>query len=136
MALFIILNSPMTMLPGSPSDYNREKECTDFLAKIPVEWDETRLLQGKISKYTVLARRAGDEWHIGAITNDDPRTIELPTDFLKPGKYNIEIIEDGINAGTAATDYKLVRRQINAGETLTLKLAPGGGWLARITPEK
>ena len=135
MALFVILNSPMTMLPGSPSDYYREKECTDFLAKIPVEWDETKLLMGKISKYTVLARRSGTEWHIGAITNDDPRTLELSTDFLKPGKYQVEIIEDGINAGTAATDYKLTRHQINAGETLTLKLAPGGGWLARITPE-
>lgn len=136
MAMFIILNSPMTMLPGSPSDYYREKECTDFLAKIPVEWDETRLLAGKISKYTVLARRSGTEWHIGAITNEDQRIIELSTDFLKPGKYQIEIIEDGINAATAATDYKLSQRQINAGETLKLELAPGGGWLARITPEK
>lgn len=135
MALFIILSSPMTMLPGSPSDYYQEKECTDFLAKIPVEWDETRLLAGKISKYTVLARRSGNEWHIGAITNDDERTLELSTDFLKPGKYRIEIIEDGINARTAATDYKLSGRQLNAGETLKLKLAPGGGWLARITPE-
>lgn len=135
MALYIILNSPMTMLPGSPSDYYRERECTDFLARIPVEWDETRLLEGKISKYTVLARRAGAEWHVGAITNGDPRTIELTTDFLKPGKYRIEIIEDGINAGTAATDYKLLRRRINAGETLKLNLAAGGGWLARITPE-
>ena len=125
----------MTMLPGSPSDYHQEKECTDFLAKIPVEWDETRLLAGKISKYTVLARRSGNEWHIGAITNDDERTLELSTDFLKPGKYRIEIIEDGINASTAATDYKLSGRQLNAGETLKLKLAPGGGWLARITPE-
>jgi alpha-glucosidase len=134
MALFVILNSPMTMLPGSPSDYYREKECTDFLAKIPVEWDETRLLTGKIGKYTVLARRSGADWHIGAITNDDPRTLELSTGFLKPGKYYIEIIEDGINARTAATDYKLSRRQISAGETLKLDLAPGGGWLARITP--
>lgn len=135
MALFIILNSPMTMLPGSPSDYRREEECTDFLAKIPVEWDETKLLTGKIGKYTVLARRAGTTWHIGAITNDDKRTIELSTDFLRPGKYNIEIIEDGTNAATAATDYKLSRRQINAGEILKLAMAPGGGWLARITPE-
>ena len=134
MALFIILSSPMTMLPGSPSDYYREEECTDFLAKIPVEWDETRFLDGEIGKYTVLARRSGVEWHIGAITNDDPRTIELPTDFLKPGRYDIEIIEDGINASTAATDYKLLRRQIKAGELLKLQLAPGGGWLARITP--
>ena len=135
MALFIILSSPMTMLPGSPSDYYQEKECTDFLAKIPVEWDETRLLAGKISKYTALARRSGNEWHLGVITNDDERILELSTDFLKPGKYRIEIIEDGINASTAATDYKLSGRQLNAGETLKLKLAPGGGWLARITPE-
>lgn len=135
MALFVILNSPMTMLPGSPSDYYREKECTDFLAKIPVEWDETKLLMGRISKYTVLARRSGDEWHIGAITNDDRRTLELSTGFLKPGKYQVEIIEDGINAGTAATDYKLYRRELNAGETLKLTLAAGGGWLARITPQ-
>ncbi|HRQ52082.1 MAG TPA: glycoside hydrolase family 97 catalytic domain-containing protein, partial [Agriterribacter sp.] len=136
MALFVILNSPMTMLPGSPSDYYREKECTDFLAKIPVEWDETRLLNGRIGKYTMLARRAGADWHIGAITNDDRRTLTLSTDFLKPGKYHIEIIEDGINAGTAATDYTRSQRNINAGETLKLTLAPGGGWLARITPEQ
>lgn len=135
MALFVILNSPMTMLPGSPSDYYREKECTDFLAKIPVEWDETRLLTGKIGKYTVLARRSGNDWHIGAITNDDARTLDIPTDFLKPGKYQIEIIEDGVNARTAATDYKLSRFHIRAGEILKLKMAPGGGWLARITPE-
>jgi alpha-glucosidase len=136
MALFVILSSPMTMLPGSPSDYYREQECTDFLAKIPVEWDETRLLAGKIGKYTALARRAGTEWHVGAITNDDERTLELRTDFLKPGTYHIEIIEDGINARTAATDYKLSERKIEAGEILKLTLAPGGGWLARITPEK
>jgi len=136
MALFVILNSPMTMLPGSPSDYYREKECTDFLAKIPVEWDETKLLDGKIGKYTVLARRAGNDWHVGAITNEDARTIELSTGFLKPGTYTIEMIEDGINAGTAATDYKLSRRKINAGETLKLELAPGGGWVARFITEK
>jgi len=134
MALFVILNSPMTMLPGSPTDYNKEKECTDFLARIPVEWDETRLLTGKISKYTVLARRNGNDWHIGAITNDDARTVSIKTDFLQPGQYQLEFIEDGINAATAATDYKLVRRTLTAGESLEIKMAPGGGWLARITP--
>ncbi|SDC58433.1 glycoside hydrolase family 97 protein [Niabella drilacis] len=136
MALFIILSSPMTMLPGSPADYRREQECTDFLSKIPVEWDESRLLTGKIGAYTVLARRSGRNWHIGAITNDDPRMIDLSTGFLKPGRYHIEIIEDGVNAVTAATDYKRVRRSFTAGEILKLNLAPGGGWLARITPEQ
>jgi alpha-glucosidase len=96
MALFVILNSPMTMLPDSPSDYYREQECTDFLAKIPVMWDDTRLLEGKIAKYTVLARRSGPDWYIGAITNWDERNIDLKTDFLDPGRYRLEAIEDGI----------------------------------------
>ena len=136
MALFVILSSPMQMLPDSPSDYYREKECTDFLTKIPVEWDETRLLNGKIGKYTILARRAGEAWYIGAITNQDERTLELPTNFLKQGTYHLEVIEDGINAGTRATDYKRSMKDFRSGEILKLKLAQGGGWIGRITPIK
>ncbi len=134
MALFVILSSPMEMLPDSPSDYYREKECTDFLANIPVEWNETRLLTGKISKYTVIARRSGDDWFVGAITNWDERTLDLPTDFLNPGKYHIEIIEDGVNANTRAEDYIKTVADFSSGKVLKLKLASGGGWLARITP--
>jgi alpha-glucosidase len=132
MALFVILNSPMTMLPDAPSDYKREQECTDFIAKIPVEWDETKLLKGKIAKYTVMARRSGTDWFIGAITNYDPRTLELETNFLKPGKYRLEAIQDGINAGTRAEDYKKVETEFTAGEKLKLTLASGGGWVARV----
>jgi alpha-glucosidase len=134
MALFVILNSPMTMLPDAPSDYKREKECTNFIAKIPVEWEETKLLQGKIGKYTVMARRSGNDWFIGAITNWDPRIVELETDFLKPGKYRLEAIQDGINAGTRAEDYIKTITEFNAGDILKLNLASGGGWVARITP--
>ncbi len=134
MALFVILSSPMEMLPDSPSDYYREKECTQFLTKIPVEWDETRLLGGKVSKYTVLARRSGEDWFVGAITNQQERNLEVPTDFLKSGKYHIEMIEDGINANTRAEDYKRVEREFTSGDILKLKLAAGGGWVARITP--
>jgi alpha-glucosidase len=134
MALFVILSSPMEMLPDSPSDYYREKECTQFLTKIPVEWDESRLLAGKISKYTVLARRAGENWFVGAITNQQEREIELSTDFLKQGKYHIELIEDGVNANTRAEDYKRIEHDFISGDVLKLKLAAGGGWVARITP--
>jgi len=136
MALFVILSSPMEMLPDSPSDYYREAECTDFLANIPVEWNETRLLKGKISKYTVLARRSGEDWFVGAITNNDERILDIPTDFLKAGKYHLEAIADGINANTNATDYKLIKKDFESGEILSLKLAAGGGWIARITPIK
>jgi alpha-glucosidase len=124
------------MLPDAPSDYKREQECTNFIAKIPVEWDETKLLQGKIAKYTVMARRAGKDWFIGAITNWDPRIIELETDFLKPGKYKLEAIIDGMNAGQRAEDYKRIEIEFQPGEKLKLNLAPGGGWVARIVPAK
>ena len=134
MALFVILNSPMTMLPDAPSDYEREKECTDFLAGIPVAWDETRLLSGKIGKYTVLARRNGSKWFVGAITDTLACTLELKTDFLPPGKYTISAIRDGINADKRAEDYTRTETVIDAGDTLKLNLAPGGGWVARIVP--
>ena len=136
MSLFVILNSPMTMLPDSPSDYYREKECTEFLTQIPVEWDETRLLKGKIEKYTVLARRSGKEWYIGAITNWDKRDLDLETGFLVPGKYRLEAIIDGINADKRAKDYRKIEMVFNAGETIKINLAPGGGWVSHITPVK
>lgn len=134
MALFVILNSPMTMLPDSPSDYYREKECTEFISKIPVEWDETKLLQGKIENYTVMARSSGKEWFIGAITNWDSRTLKLETNFLKPGKYKLEAIEDGINANSRAEDYRKIEMEFVAGEIINLNLASGGGWVAHISP--
>ena len=135
MALFVILNSPMTMLPDSPSDYYREKECTEFLIKIPVEWDETCLPEGEIAKYTVLARRSGKNWFVGAITNWNKRELDLKTDFLAPGRYRLEAIIDGINADKRAEDYSKIEMVFNAGETIKINLAPGGGWVARIIPE-
>ena len=135
-AMWIVVNSPLTMLPDSPSDYYREKECTDFISRLPVVWDETQLLQGKIGEYTVMARRSGEEWFIGAITNRDKRTLELETGFLGSGTYLIEAIEDGINAGSRAEDYRKAETIIRAGEVLKLSLASGGGWVARIKPAK
>jgi alpha-glucosidase len=134
MALWVVLNSPMTMLPDSPSDYYREKECTEFLSQLPVVWDETRLLKGKIEKYTVMARRSGKDWYIGAITNYDARKLQVSADFLPPGKYQMEIIEDGINADKRAEDYIKTKKQITSGDPLEISLAPGGGWIARIFP--
>jgi alpha-glucosidase len=134
MALFVILSSPLTMLPDSPSDYNREKECTDFIRLIPVVWDETKLLEGKLAEYTVIARRSGSEWFVGAITDWNERSIDLKTDFLREGRYRLEAIQDGINAGLRAEDYKRIETEFRAGDVLKLNLASGGGWVARIVP--
>jgi alpha-glucosidase len=135
MALWVVLNSPMTMLPDSPSDYYREAECTEFMARLPVTWDESHLVDGKIGKYTVMARRSGENWYVGAITNWDARNLEMETGFLAPGKYRLEAIGDGKNADKRAEDYRKEEKSFTAGEVLQLKLAPAGGWIARIIPD-
>jgi len=136
MAMFIIVNSPLTMLPDSPSDYYRESECTQFLKGIPVVWDESVLLEGKIAEYTIMARRSGNEWYIGAITNWAKRSVELKTDFLGAGNYKLVTIEDGINAATRAEDYKRREITFSSGEILKLDMVSGGGWIAHIIPIK
>ena len=132
MALFVIMESPMQMLPDSPSDYYREKECTAFISSIPVEWDDLRVLHAKIGEHTVLARKNGQDWYIGAITNWHPKEFEIVFDFLDEGEYQMEFIEDGINADTRAIDYLKKSRNIKKGDTMNVKLAPGGGWVARL----
>jgi alpha-glucosidase len=132
MALFVILESPMQMLPDSPSDYYRERECTEFISAIPTEWDDLKVLEAKVGEHTVLARKNGEHWYIGAITNWDKKSFNISFNFLDDGEYLMEYIEDGINADTRAIDYKKKSREISKEDSITINLAPGGGWIAKL----
>jgi len=132
LALFVILESPMQMLPDAPSDYYREHECTEFIARIPVEWDETRVLEARVGDYVVLARRRGTTWFVGAITDWDRRPFEIKLDFLDDGRYEMEAIRDGLNADVRAIDYERYEQAVQRGQTISVDLAPGGGWVARL----
>jgi alpha-glucosidase len=105
-AMAVIAESPMQMLPDAQPLYYREHECTEFLTQIPVEWDETVPLDGKLGNYITLARRNGNIWYVAAITDWNPRAMEIGFDFLGEGKtYRMEIVKDGINADISANDY-------------------------------
>jgi alpha-glucosidase len=132
MAQFVIYESPMQMFPDSPSDYYRERECTEFISKIPVEWDDLKVLEAKIGEYTVLARKKGEDWYLGAITDWTPREFQINFSFLEKGNYKLECIADGINADTRAMDYIKHNDMVNNTDSMNIKLAPGGGWVARI----
>jgi len=136
MALFVILESPMQMLPDSPSDYYREHECTEFISGLPTEWDDLKVLHAEVGEYTLLARRNGDNWYIGAVTDWQPRSFELELDFLDEGSYTMEYIEDGVNADTRAIDYSLKSGTVANTETIKVNLAPGGGWIAKVIKTK
>ena len=133
MALISLFQAPLQMLCDSVTHYRDNPECTAFMAKVPVVWDETVAIDGKIGEYAVLARRSGKVWYISAISNWEPRELKLNLGFLN-GTYRAEIFADGINADRNPTDYVLQKAKIRSTEPLTIKLAPGGGWTARLTP--
>jgi len=134
MAMAVIAESPMQMLPDPQSDYYKEAECTEFLISIPVEWDEIVPLDSKIGDYVTMARRSGDSWYVAAITDWSPRTIKLDLSFLSKGKkYKMEIFKDGINADIRAIDYKHESIEVEGGEIMNISLASGGGWVAKIS---
>lgn len=134
MAMGVIANSPMQMLPDSPSDYYREAECTKFLTAIPTEWDETVPMDCQIGDYVTVARRNGDDWYLASVTDWTPRTIDVDLSFLEKGRhYRVELFKDGVNADIKAIDYKHEYIEVEGGQTISLQLASGGGWVARIT---
>jgi alpha-glucosidase len=114
------------------SDAFREPELLKFLGKIPTVWDETIILDAQFGKYIVEARRNGDNWYLAAINNWQPRNFKVSLSFLKDGNYHVETASDGINAARNPQDYKLKKSEIMVTDTLTVKLAPGGGFVARI----
>jgi len=133
MALPVIFESPVTMLPDSPSDYYREEECTKFLTSVPVVWDETKVIEAKIGEYVIIARRSGEDWYLAAITNWDERDFDLTLDFLSDHDYNCVLFKDGPNASTRAIDYEREEFQVKKNDIIKIDMAQGGGWVARIS---
>jgi alpha-glucosidase len=136
LAMYVIYESPLQMLCDNPSNYYREKECTEFIARIPTIWDTTVVLQAEIADYIALARRKADKWYVGAMTDWTPREMDIDFSFLKEGNYNIEIMQDGINANKNAVDYMKTITAVNNKTRMKIKLAKGGGWAAIISLEK
>ena len=131
LAEYAVFEAPLTMLCDSPSNYMSEPECTEFIAGFPTVWDETVPICGEIGEYVAVARRSGDIWYIGALTNWDARDLTLDLNFIGDG--NMTVFQDGINADRAARDYKKTSAKIPADGIVKIHLAPGGGWVARIT---
>ena len=131
LGMYIIFESPFNMLCDSPLHYEQEKECTEFIAKIPTVWDETIALDGKVGEYIVMARRNGNKWYVGGLVGHDARTITVDLGFLGEGDWKVELFKDGVNATRHAEDY--ARIEAPAGKDLTVEVAPGGGFAAIFT---
>jgi alpha-glucosidase len=130
--MYVIFDAPLQMLADNPTTYEKEKESLDFITSVPTTWDETIPLDGKVGEYVALARRKGDKYFVGAMDNWEPRDITLDFSFLPEGKFHITYFQDGINAERNGIDYKKIDTTVTKNDKMTIHLAPGGGWAARI----
>ena len=133
LAMYVVFESPLQMLADSPSNYLKEDGCMDFLSHVPTVWDETVVLDARVADYVLVARKHGEEWYVGAMTDWTLREMTVDFSFLNEGSYIMDMYRDGVNADRFGNDYERIVRTISRGDRMTIGLAPGGGWAARIT---
>jgi alpha-glucosidase len=137
LALYVVIYSPIQMAADLPENYAKFPRPFRFIKDVPVDWSETRVLNGEVGDYATLARkdRASDDWYLGAITDESPRRLSVSLAFLDAGRrYTATIYRDGKDAGFAGdpTSIEIETRPVSKHDTLTLDLAPGGGTAIRI----
>ena len=133
MAVFVLFESNLQMLMDNPCRYDKWPDCRDFLTSVPVNWDETRVLAAEAGQYIVMAKRKGQKWFIGGITNDKERELDVTLSILPEGK-NLQMTSfvDGINANRIAMDYRMEKTSVNKATKLPIKMARNGGFAGVI----
>lgn len=135
LAMYVIYYQPLAMLADSPVEYLKYPDIMRYLSKVPTVFDETKPLAGKIGEYAVMAKRKGQEWFVGAMTNWTERTVPVDFSFLPSGKkYTAEIYLDGKDANVNAEDYAYQSIIVDRHTKLDLKMASGGGAAMYIHP--
>jgi alpha-glucosidase len=142
LANFVVIYSPIAMAADIPENYAKYPAAFKFIRDVPTDWLDTRVLNGAVGEYVTIARkdRKSDDWYLGAVTDGQARSVAVPLAFLDPGKqYVAEIYRDG-----DAADYRnehrfdlvVEKKTVTAGDTLQVRLAPGGGQAIRFSPQK
>ena len=144
LAMFVVYDSPIQIFSGNPSQGKREPEFMQFLGEIPTTWDETRILAGKVGDYIVTARRKGDDWWVGGMTDWEARWVTCDLEFIE-GWYDVTFYSDGANAETYPSDY-LIEKKTQVFERPNNALQPynrweigmkaGGGFVIKFSKKK
>jgi len=128
LGMFVVFESPFQMVADSPDIYENAAGF-DFIKAVPTTWDETKFVAGDVDQFVVVARRKGKDWYVGAMGNEQARTVKVPLAFLGEGKFKAKVWQDG----DAPTDVKVTEQVVGAGDSLELALAGSGGAAVRLT---
>ena len=140
LASFVVIYSPVVMAADLIENYEKYPGPFKFIKDVPTDWSDTRVINGAMGEYATIARkdRQSDNWYVGAVTDGSARTLALPLGFLDAGKaYVAEIYRDGDQAdyrNAHRFDIVIEKKTVKAGDTLQMKLAPGGGQAIRLSP--
>jgi len=137
LALYVVIYSPVQMAADLPEHYEERPEALQFIKDVPVDWEDTQVLNGKIGDYVTIVRRDrhSADWFLGSVTDEKSRTLNVELSFLQPGReYVAEIYRDGDGANFDKNPYPIVveKRPVKRDMNLELKLAPGGGQAIRF----
>ena len=142
LALYVVLYSPIQMAADLPKNYLAKPDAFQFIQDVPTDWQQSIALDGEVGDFIVFARKerkrdkySGNDWYLGAVTDEKARTIEVKLDFLEKGKkFEAHIYQDGKNAEWKNNPYDLdiKKRVVSANDKLTLKLATSGGTAIRF----
>ena len=137
LAQYVVFYSPIQMAADLPSNYRERDDALKFIRDVPVDWADTKCLDGEIGDYVVTARKDkhSDDWYVGGITDGERREVKVSLDFLDADRtYTATLYRDGDNAGwnTNPTDYIIENKEVAKGDVLNITMAPGGGFALSI----
>ncbi len=129
LALFVVIYSPMHMAADLVENY-KDQPAFSFIEQVPVDWDETKVLHAAIGDYITIARRKGDNWYLGSITDEQARTLKTKLDFLEKGKkYTATIYADAADTDLEKHPGKIsiTEKQVSSNNELTINMKESGG---------
>ena len=135
LAQYVVIYSPLQMASDLYEAYEGVK-AFDFISDVPTDWEQTKVLDAVIGDYIVTARqeRGGSDWYLGAITDENARTLDVPLSFLGKGKWMAQIYEDTPQTSyeTSPETYQYREVEVSAKDVLNIKLATSGGCAIRF----
>jgi alpha-glucosidase len=137
LAQYVVIYSPIQMAADLPENYQARPDAFQFIRDVPTDWETSSTLQAAIGDYVVVARqqRGAPDWYLGAITDENARSLRVPLTFLAKGRrYEAQIYRDGPGADyrTAPTELKIERRTVTSKDSLDVDMAPAGGMAIRF----